>query len=185
MNSTAMYQKMYQKIKFTALFSLVVMMSAINIARADMSDPTQNVLVEDTIENTWMENEHFRSRIVAIDHEDIDNDHDAVLEIQLNDGWHTYAEVPGDAGLPPRFDWGASENLHEITVIWPEHIKKRELDMFDVNAYIGDVDFPLYVEAEDDTKDTTLNLDLKIMICNEICIPDQVSLSFNFPADTL
>ena len=132
-------------------------------------------------ETAWVENEHFKSRLVVAEG---DSEHDARLEIDLNEGWHTYGEDPGEAGLPPRFDWGSSENLKEITVIWPEAIKKREMDMFDVNAYIDEVIFPLYVTPENGATDTTLKLSLQIMICNDMCIPDQVELSLNLPADT-
>lgn len=122
----------------------------------------------------WVENEHFRSRIAAVPE---GRNTTAVLEVELEEGWHTYGQEPGDAGLPPRFNWEASKNLQEIEINWPEPIRKREMDMFDVNAYEGLVQFPLNIKPENEQDDVTLNLDLQIMICNEICIPDQVNLS--------
>ena len=35
----------------------------------------------------------------------------AGVEIKLKAGWKTYWRYPGDAGVPPRFDWSGSENL--------------------------------------------------------------------------
>src|SRR2546428_3624364 len=43
----------------------------------------------------------------------------AGVEIRLKSGWHTYWRYPGDAGVPPRFDFGASQNLKRAEVLWP------------------------------------------------------------------
>ncbi|MEG4641374.1 protein-disulfide reductase DsbD domain-containing protein, partial [Paracoccus sp. APAP_BH8] len=36
------------------------------------------------------------------------------LHLRLEPGWKTYWRSPGDAGVPPRFDWAASRNLAEV-----------------------------------------------------------------------
>ncbi len=125
-------------------------------------------------EGNWVENEHFRSRLAAVPD---GGNRVAVLEIELKDGWHTYGQEPGDAGLPPRFNWDKATNLKTVEVIWPEPIQKREMDLFDVNAYEGHVSFPLNITPETQSEDVTLDLNLQIMVCNDICIPDQVELS--------
>ena len=43
----------------------------------------------------------------------------AGIEIRLKPGWHTYWRYPGDAGVPPRFDFAGSRNLESATVLWP------------------------------------------------------------------
>ncbi|AUH32790.1 protein-disulfide reductase DsbD domain-containing protein [Paracoccus tegillarcae] len=43
----------------------------------------------------------------------------AALELRLQPGWKTYWRSPGDSGIPPSFDWGASQNIGELTVQWP------------------------------------------------------------------
>ena len=35
----------------------------------------------------------------------------AGVEITLADGWKTYWRMPGDAGVPPNFDWAGSTNV--------------------------------------------------------------------------
>ena len=131
-------------------------------------------LVQPVQASEWVENEHFRSRIAAVPE---GGNTTAVLEIELEEGWHTYGQEPGDAGLPPRFNWEASENLNEIEIEWPEPVHKREMNMFDVNAYEGLVQFPLQIKSEAAQDDVTLNLDMKIMVCNQICIPEEASVS--------
>lgn len=130
----------------------------------------------------WVENEHFRSRLAAVPD---GGNTVAVLEIELEDGWHTYGQEPGDAGLPPRFDWAASENLESVEIDWPETIQKREADMFEVNAYEGAISFPLKITPVKADEDVALNLDMKIMVCHEICVPEEATLSLPLTAASL
>ena len=46
--------------------------------------------------------------------------HMAALRITLAPGWKTYWRAPGEAGIPPRFDWTGSDNLSAVTVHWPD-----------------------------------------------------------------
>src|SRR6056297_1939284 len=41
------------------------------------------------------------------------------LRLSLAPGWRTYWSVPGDAGIPPQFDWSGSDNLVGVRVHWP------------------------------------------------------------------
>src|SRR5262245_61665352 len=43
----------------------------------------------------------------------------AGVEVKLADGWKTYWRMPGDAGVPPNFDWAGSTNIGSITVRYP------------------------------------------------------------------
>jgi len=122
----------------------------------------------------WVENEHFRSRLAAVPE---GGNRVAVLVIELNEGWHTYGDPPGDAGLPPRFNWENSTNVENVEINWPQPIHKREMDLFDVNAYEGQVSFPLTITPEKANETVSLDLKLQIMICNQICIPDKAELS--------
>ena len=46
-------------------------------------------------------------------------DHVAGIKITLAPGWITYWRAPGEAGIPPQFDWSGSENLGEVGFHWP------------------------------------------------------------------
>ncbi|MBT5374174.1 MAG: hypothetical protein HOL06_05885 [Rhodospirillaceae bacterium] len=41
------------------------------------------------------------------------------FQFSLQPGWKIYWRSPGDAGLPPEFDWSGSENLAATEVLWP------------------------------------------------------------------
>src|SRR5262249_56112198 len=43
----------------------------------------------------------------------------AGIEIRLKNGWHTYWRYPGDAGVPPRFDFAGSQNVKSIEALCP------------------------------------------------------------------
>src|SRR5262245_10040225 len=43
----------------------------------------------------------------------------AGIEIKLLPGWKTYWRYPGDSGVPPAFDFSASQNLKSATVLFP------------------------------------------------------------------
>src|SRR5437868_6114539 len=41
------------------------------------------------------------------------------IELKLGPGWKTYWRYPGEAGMPPSFDFTGSENVKAITMLWP------------------------------------------------------------------
>ena len=41
------------------------------------------------------------------------------VQIQLEPGWKTYWRMPGDAGIPPEFDFSRSSNLARVDIAWP------------------------------------------------------------------
>ncbi|MEM7651010.1 MAG: protein-disulfide reductase DsbD domain-containing protein [Pseudomonadota bacterium] len=122
----------------------------------------------------WVQGDHFQARLAALPE---GNNSAAMLEIEVDEGWHTYGPEPGDAGLPPRFNWEGSENLSKVEITFPTPIKKREFDMFDVNAYEGLTQLPLEIFPLNRDEDVALELDLQIMVCSDICIPAQAKLS--------
>src|SRR5215472_12551872 len=53
----------------------------------------------------------------------------AGIEIRLQAGWHTYWRYPGDAGVPPRFDFAGSRNLKAVEVRYPAPRRLPEADL--------------------------------------------------------
>jgi DsbC/DsbD-like thiol-disulfide interchange protein len=41
------------------------------------------------------------------------------FHLTLQDGWKTYWRAPGDAGIPPHFDWSGSQNVKSVRFHWP------------------------------------------------------------------
>jgi DsbC/DsbD-like thiol-disulfide interchange protein len=105
----------------------------------------------------------------------------AAVEIQLADGWKTYWRFPGDGGgVPPMFDWGKSDNVASVRVLYPR--PKRFADTAgDTLGYKGLAVFPLIVEPKDATKPVTLKLALDYGICREVCVPVEAALAIDIP----
>jgi DsbC/DsbD-like thiol-disulfide interchange protein len=94
----------------------------------------------------------------------------AGLEIRLKSGWHTYWRYPGDAGVPPQFDFAASQNLKRAVVLWPAPQRIEEAGGGTI-GYVGNILFPLRVEPIDPAKPVLLRLKLDYAICEKLCVP--------------
>jgi DsbC/DsbD-like thiol-disulfide interchange protein len=96
----------------------------------------------------------------------------AGLEIRLKPGWHTYWRYPGDAGVPPRFDFAGSQNVKAVEVLWPAPRRLPEAGL-DTIGYDRDVILPLRVTPQDPAKPVTLQVKLDYAICEKLCVPAQ------------
>jgi hypothetical protein len=94
----------------------------------------------------------------------------AGVEISMEVGWKTYWRHPGDAGIPPSFDFSGSTNVANVEVKWPAPSLGH--DGFGwVVGYEREVVFPVVVTPEDPSKPVVLSLALGYAVCAEICIP--------------
>jgi DsbC/DsbD-like thiol-disulfide interchange protein len=94
----------------------------------------------------------------------------AGVEIRLKNGWHTYWRHPGDAGVPPRFDFKASQNVGQVDVLWPAPRRITEASGVAL-GYANDVIFPLQVVPQDAGKPVVLRLKLDYAVCEKLCVP--------------
>jgi DsbC/DsbD-like thiol-disulfide interchange protein len=94
----------------------------------------------------------------------------AGIEIRLAPGWHTYWRYPGDAGVPPRFDFAGSQNVKAVDVHWPVPQRLPE-EAVTVIGYTGNVILPLTIVPENRAKPVMLRLKLDYAVCEKLCIP--------------
>lgn len=100
----------------------------------------------------------------------------AALRLTLTPGWHTYWRIPGEAGIAPRFDWDASQNLAGVQPIWPRP------QVFDQNGYrsYGYADellLPIELTPQNPAHPVALSGALSIGICHDICVPVEVPVN--------
>ena len=100
------------------------------------------------------------------------------IRLQMQDGWHTYWENPGDSGSPFEATWTTDAGVIIENVSWPtpQTIPYPPLMTF---GYEGDVVFPFQVFRSLDTKLTEIILDFDFLICADICIPEQATLTLD------
>ncbi|CAN0443171.1 unnamed protein product, partial [Phaeothamnion confervicola] len=94
----------------------------------------------------------------------------AGIEIKLNPGWKTYWRYPGDSGVPPVFDFSASENVKTVTVLWPAPERFEDGSGQSI-GYKGGVVMPLRVVPQDAKKPVTLRMSLDYGVCEKMCVP--------------
>jgi DsbC/DsbD-like thiol-disulfide interchange protein len=94
----------------------------------------------------------------------------AGVEIRLKPGWHTYWRYPGDAGVPPRFDFAGSQNIKAVEVLWPAPRRLPEAGL-DTIGYDRGVILPLRVTPQEEGKPVRLQIKLDYAICEKLCVP--------------
>ncbi len=104
----------------------------------------------------------------------------AALEIKLDPKFKTYWRTPGDAGVPPVFDWSASDNVARVEVRYPAPIRFADGAGFSI-GYDSGVAFPLTVTVKDPGKPARLELKLNYAVCEKLCIPVEAALSLAVP----
>jgi DsbC/DsbD-like thiol-disulfide interchange protein len=107
--------------------------------------------------------------------------HMAALQLSLAPGWKTYWRSPGEAGLPPLFNWSGSENVKSVGIHWPAPSVFHTNGMQSIGYYDGVV-FPLEVTAIDPSKPVLLRAEVEIGICRDICLPATLHLSTDLTA---
>ena len=100
------------------------------------------------------------------------------VRLEMQDGWHTYWENPGDSGSPFEAKWTTDTGVIIENVSWPtpQTIPYPPLMTY---GYEGDVVFPFQVFRSLDTELTKISLDFDFLICADICIPEQATLTLD------
>lgn len=107
----------------------------------------------------------------------------AALHLQLAPGWKTYWRAPGDAGIPPRFDWTGSENIATATIHWPKP------EVFDINGlrtigYRGDLLLPVEFTPLRRGAPISVAGRVDLGVCQDICVPMAVDVVADLPQGT-
>ena len=109
-----------------------------------------------------------------------DGTHMAALHLRLADGWKTYWRAPGDAGIPPRFDWRGSDNITAVTMHWPRPVAFRQLGTRSI-GYTGELVLPLEFTLNDRDSPARVPATVEIGVCEDICIPVSLGIEGELP----
>ncbi|WP_353474526.1 protein-disulfide reductase DsbD family protein [Salipiger sp. H15] len=105
-------------------------------------------------------------------------DHMAALHLRLAPGWKTYWRAPGEAGIPPVFDWSGSDNVARVTALWPTPHVFRQSGARSV-GYKGELVLPLRISGSGGP--VTLEANMMIGVCSDICVPQTLHLEAMLP----
>ncbi|TCO71150.1 protein-disulfide reductase DsbD domain-containing protein [Rhodovulum euryhalinum] len=106
----------------------------------------------------------------------------AGLHLHLAPGWKTYWRAPGDAGIPPRFDWAGSGNMAAVRVHWPTP-KVFSSNGLRTIGYEHEVVLPLELTPRDPGRPMELHARVELGVCHEICMPMELRLTGLLPAE--
>jgi Disulphide bond corrector protein DsbC len=101
--------------------------------------------------------------------------HMAAVDLTLAPGWKTYWRSPGDAGIPPSFDWSGSKNVATLHIHWPAPSVFHTNGMQSI-GYHDRLLLPVEVQPVDPTQPVILSLKMNLGICDDICLPATVAL---------
>jgi DsbC/DsbD-like thiol-disulfide interchange protein len=104
-----------------------------------------------------------------------DGTHMAAFSITLAPGWKTYWRTPGDAGIPPLFDWSASENLGTVRYHWPRPEVFRTAGYLTMGYHDGMI-LPVEVTPVDPAQPVVLRAVVDMGVCKDICLPSSVTV---------
>ena len=102
--------------------------------------------------------------------------HMAAVDLTLAPGWKTYWRSPGDAGIPPSFDWSGSENVKSVRIHWPAP-SVFETNGMQTIGYHDHLLLPIEVTPINLSLPVKLKVTVDLGVCDEICLPANLALS--------
>ena len=102
------------------------------------------------------------------------------IAFQLQDGWKTYWRTPGDSGVPPRFDFSASDNVADVTVSCPAPRQFPDGAGGTSLGYKHQVVLPLRIVAKNPDKPLVLRADISYAVCEKLCVPVEAKAELAF-----
>lgn len=100
----------------------------------------------------------------------------AALDLQLAPQWKTYWRAPGEAGIPPAFDWKGSSNLKTVKFHWPSP-QVITLNGMTSIGYLEELVLPVELVPVDPAQPVTLALKMDLGVCHDICMPAHLDFS--------
>lgn len=106
----------------------------------------------------------------------------AGVEVKLAPGWKTYWRYPGDAGVPPRFDFAQSQNVKSVALSWPAPQRFSDGGGTSI-GYKDSVIWPIRVVPEIAGQPVRLHLNVAYAICEKLCVPVEATTELALTGD--
>lgn len=100
----------------------------------------------------------------------------AALRLTLAPGWKTYWRSPGDAGIPPHFDWSLARNLGNVDITWPTPKVFEDNGLRSI-GYSGQLVIPMHVTPARVGKTVRLRGTMAMGVCSDICVPYEIDFN--------
>ncbi|MDP3960380.1 MAG: protein-disulfide reductase DsbD family protein, partial [Pseudorhodobacter sp.] len=107
--------------------------------------------------------------------------HMTALHLRLAPEWKTYWRSPGEAGIPPEFDWSGSQNVGAVRLYWPRPEVFAVSGMQSI-GYHHELVLPIEITAIDPAQPIHLRVRVALGVCRDICMPASLDLAADLPA---
>lgn len=101
--------------------------------------------------------------------------HMAALRLTLAPEWKTYWRSPGDAGIPPDFDWEGSQNIQSVHLHWPVP-QVFHFNGMQTIGYARELVLPIEIVPLVPGQPVKLETSVDLGVCRDICVPANVRL---------
>ncbi len=106
------------------------------------------------------------------------------LLMELEPGWHTYTDPPGDAGLATEMKWTLPKGFTAGKIEWPKPTTFKE-GTLTTYGYHDRLHLPVQITPPQKLtakKDYVIKLKAGWLLCKEICIPEENEFILTLPA---
>jgi len=104
------------------------------------------------------------------------------VRLEMEQGWHTYWQNPGDSGLATRIAWRLPAGVTAGETLWP-YPARFEAGPVVSFGYDGQVLLPVELQVARDVAKGELRLEARVnwLECKEVCIPGKAELALVLP----
>ena len=106
------------------------------------------------------------------------------VHIEIEEGWHIYANDPGDAGLPTKISWSANVGASFSELYWPTPQEFLDPGNIRTFGYSGTVVLYSTVHPHswrETPSELTVYADVKWLACKDLCVPGSAQLELTLP----
>jgi len=104
------------------------------------------------------------------------------LQLTIPQGAKINAPSPENPAVAPVFEWQGSKNFKNAQVSWPQS-KRYQIEGLDFYAYEKAVLIPIVYVPEKVNQSITAQAKFKYVLCQEQCVPQELSLTISLPSD--
>ncbi len=141
---------------------------------------SQDARAEDS--SPWIRDQHSAVRLIAGSRSG--NAFLGGIAFEIQPGWKTYWRTPGDSGVAPRFDFSKSDNIENVTILWPAPMKFPDGNGGISLGYQKQFILPLRILAKNADKPVTLRAAVNYGVCEKLCIPVEANAELNFISES-
>ena len=108
--------------------------------------------------------------------------HVMAFALSLDPDWKTYWRSPGDAGIPPAFDWSSSTNVRDVEFHWP---RPTDFEAYGLRTrgFEGELVLPVTITPERASERMHVGGTVKLGVCREVCLVIELPFGATLPAE--